>query len=280
MQFRESIAVLGIDAAWTANRPSGVALIRKDRDAWRFVAAEASYQAFLLKAELSESCANSIDPASLLKASERLLSGERVAVVAVDMPMARTPITGRRTSDNALSRRFGAQGCSTHSPSAMRPGPVGTAMSEGWTRLGYKLATFAVPRPDKALIEVYPHPALLSLLRADRRIQYKVSKSGKYWPGTTVRFRIERLLQEMQKILFGLRSEIIAIDLVLPSPGEISTLTALKPCEDTIDALVCCWVGTKYLAGQVEPFGDDDSSIWCPKQVATGDSKQPRARSC
>ncbi len=217
---------------------------------------------------------------SLLNASERLLSGERVAVVAVDMPLAKTPITGRRTSDNALSRRFGAQGCGTHSPSAMRPGPVGTAMSDGCTRLGYNLATCKVLRPDKALIEVYPHPALLSLLRADRRIQYKVSKSSKYWPRTTVRFRIERLLEEMRKILNGMRSEITGIELLLPSHDQVATLAELKPYEDTLDALVCCWVGTKYLAGQVEPFGDDDSSIWCPKQVATGDSKQPRARSC
>jgi predicted RNase H-like nuclease len=153
-------------------------------------------------------------------------------------------------------------------------------MSEGWTRLGYKLATCNATSPDKALIEVYPHPALLFLLHADRRIQYKVSKSGTYWPGTTVRLRIERLLEQIQKILSGLRSEIGGIDVVLPSPGEISTLSALKPYEDRIDALVCCWVGTKYLAGQAEPFGDDDSAIWCPKQVAAGDSKQPRAWSC
>ena len=153
-------------------------------------------------------------------------------------------------------------------------------MSDGCTRLGYNLATCKVLRPDKALIEVYPHPALLSLLRADRRIQYKVSKSSKYWPRTTVRFRIERLLEEMRKILNGMRSEITGIELLLPSHDQVATLAELKPYEDTLDALVCCWVGTKYLAGQVEPFGDDDSSIWCPKQVATGDSKQPRARSC
>jgi predicted RNase H-like nuclease len=62
----ERTAVLGMDAAWTGNRPSGVALIRRDRDARRFVAAEASYQTFLLKAEQSEPCANSNDTATLI----------------------------------------------------------------------------------------------------------------------------------------------------------------------------------------------------------------------
>ena len=32
-----------------------------------------------------------------------------------------------------------------------------------------------------ALIECYPHVALLALLKRDYRVPYKVSRSGKYW---------------------------------------------------------------------------------------------------
>jgi hypothetical protein len=39
-------AVLGIDAAWTLSQPSGVALVAETPNAWRLVAADASYQRF------------------------------------------------------------------------------------------------------------------------------------------------------------------------------------------------------------------------------------------
>jgi predicted RNase H-like nuclease len=35
--------------------------------------------------------------------------------------------------------------------------------------------------PAKALVEVYPHPALIEILKAPRRLEYKATKAGKYW---------------------------------------------------------------------------------------------------
>ncbi len=44
-------------------------------------------------------------------------------------------------------------------------------------------------------------------------------------------------------------------------------LSALKAVEDTIDAIVAAWIGTTILEGTAEPFGDDDSAIWIPRET-------------
>ena len=51
-----------------------------------------------------------------------------------------------------------------------------------------------------SLPEVYPHPALLSLLSREYRVPYKVAKIGKYWSRVTVHERIEKLLAEFTVI--------------------------------------------------------------------------------
>jgi len=43
-------AVLGIDAAWTATEPSGVALAVEDASGWRLVAVDGSYDHFQARA--------------------------------------------------------------------------------------------------------------------------------------------------------------------------------------------------------------------------------------
>ncbi|MDP9375345.1 MAG: DUF429 domain-containing protein [Chloroflexota bacterium] len=160
-------AVLGIDAAWTATEPTGVALIRGEGSDWRCVALAPSYDAFVALAS-----GKSVDwqmtaggaapePGTMLAAAERLLGDERVAVAAVDMPLATLPITARRAADGAVSRAFSGRGCGTHSPSPERPGSISTRLAEGFAARGYPLATAATP-PGTAprLVEVYPHPAL------------------------------------------------------------------------------------------------------------------------
>ena len=42
-----SALVLGIDAAWTAHNPSGVALVQRAEQGWRCLALAPSYDAFL-----------------------------------------------------------------------------------------------------------------------------------------------------------------------------------------------------------------------------------------
>ena len=54
------------------------------------------------------------------------------------------------------------------------------------------------------------------------------------------------------------------IGLVLPSAEDLSSFSHLKRYEDTIDALICAWVGMKYLDGKAHAYGDETAAIWVP----------------
>src|SRR2546430_2209104 len=119
-------AVLGIDAAWTLTQPSGVALAVERTNGWHLIAAVASYQRFQALADsrqpAEERPLGSLPDAPAVLASASVLCGRRVDLVAIDMPLARSPIVGRRTSDKAVSKAYGGRKCGTHTPSASRPG--------------------------------------------------------------------------------------------------------------------------------------------------------------
>ncbi|RVU47656.1 DUF429 domain-containing protein [Rubrivivax rivuli] len=262
--------VLGIDAAWTTTEPSGVALVQQRDRRWRYVVTAPSYESFIEQAEGGEahwgrsSVGSSPDLAKLLRAAEQH-TGEHPTLITLDMPVATVPIVRRRTADREVSRSFGAKWCSAHSPGPIRPGPLGANLSRKLSEAGYPISTATTPiGTPRRLVEVYPHPALLSLLGRDRRVPYKVGKALKYWKGASIDERIERLLHEFAAILAGLAAHIDGIAIPLPDASEVHSLAALKPFEDAIDALVCCWVGCEYLAGRCYPLGDETAAIWCP----------------
>ena len=76
-------------------------------------------------------------------------------------------------------------------------------------------------------------------------------------PNVPRRLRIEALLREMAQILSALQRHITNVNLVLPHPQELRSLSALKPCEDMIDALVCCWMGICVVNGTAVALGDE-----------------------
>lgn len=263
-------AVLGIDAAWSPRNPSGVALIKaKDDGRWEYVDVAPSYDSFI---NLADSIpvdwnarltggALTARINQLLTAAIELLGGERVTVIAVDMPLSREPIQGRRVADDAISREFGGRGCGTHSPNVLGAG-IADELCQILADLGYPLA---VNNPGEliapATIEVYPHPALLCLLDLNYRLPYKVGKSRRYWPRTTAEERVRNLLAHFRQIHAGLSGEIDGIPDFLPEAGS---LNSLKRYEDALDALVCAWVGARYLAGCATAYGDHTAAIWVP----------------
>lgn len=208
------------------------------------------------------------DPAALLKASQALTTGGSIGCVAVDMPLATTPIVGRRAADNAISSRFGPNGCAVHSPSADRPGPIADRLRAECSTLGYALHTnTSSPQDFPALIEVYPHVALLALLNRNYRVPYKVSRSNQYWrtEQPSRGQRIQRLLHEFQAIKAGLDAQINGIPPFIPMPEAVTTLASLKPVEDMLDALICAWMGIEHLEGRTTGLGDAIAAIWVPK---------------
>jgi predicted RNase H-like nuclease len=265
------IAVLGIDAAWTVRQASGVALVRGIGSGYRCIAVAPSYDSFLAlahgvpvdwQAPIKGAAPN---PEDLINAARRLLGGRSVDIVAVDMPLATAPITGRRASDNAVSRSFGSRHCATHSPSAARPGPLAAAIRDRFGRQGFRLATGVTPVGTMpALLEVFPHPGLLALLNRPMRVPYKAAKLARYWPDLDRAQRLRRLLREWRAILAALGRKIDGVAIPLPRAASGFSLAALKRYEDALDAVVCAWVGTMYAEGKVVAYGDDASAIWVP----------------
>jgi len=258
--------ILGIDAAWTSHGSSGIAVIASEGDKFRFIAAEPSYSAFIEKASVKPRTRTDgfPDVAALLK-SAHILGGGEVDVVAVDMPMSKLEFSTRRKADQRISQVFGRCGAGTHSPSAQRPGVLGRYLSQRFHELGFPLATETVNR-SPALIEVYPHPALLRLMNCPMRRMYKVDKSNKYWKNKTVSERIGFLQEEWQNILAALSAEVTAIDLKLPA--SFPFLAPMKNYEDKLDAIISTWVGMKFFLGEAEAYGDENAAIWVPRNKA------------
>lgn len=264
--------MLGIDAAWTAHQPSGVALVKHNSEGWSCVALAPSYASFLALANgtaidwSARAHGDRPNMAALLEASERL-AGRPVDLLAFDVPLSTEPVRSRREADRQVSQQFGNRGCAVHSPMPQRPGTIADDIRESLQRRGYGLRTAMNQSVAGAVIEVYPHVALLALLNRHYRLPYKVSRSQQYWKteALSVQQRIERLLIQFQLIHAALAQKISGIDLPLPHPGQIQALAALKPLEDCLDALVCAWVGMENLQGRTRPLGDVSAAIWCPE---------------
>jgi len=267
--------VLGIDAAWTQKNPSGLALVETRGSAWRMVCAASSYERFLgLAASPLEAqgrpLGSSPDPAALLAAAARLC-GRAVDLVAVDMPLAYSPICSRRCSDNAVSGAYGGRKCGTHSPSAVRPGVISDLLRQRFAEAGYPLKTKMSVAPgvieaisSPALIEVYPHPALVELARAPGRLPYKFSKIRSYWRSATPAERRARLIAQWGEIVALLDEKIAGVKSALPPPEPHANGVEMKAFEDVLDAIVCAWVGVCALEGRATPYGNEDSAIWIP----------------
>jgi predicted RNase H-like nuclease len=137
--------VLGIDAAWTETGSSGVALLECTKDERRVIACAPSYASFVAYSEKipidwRKPAGGSLNVFDLLKAAARL-GRAPIDVVAIDMPIARMNISGRRVADQAISTEFGSAWASTHSPTLQRPGAYGHRLTENFIAAGFSLAT-------------------------------------------------------------------------------------------------------------------------------------------
>ena len=138
--------VLGIDAAWTEDNPSGVAVVVKTDNGWQCRGVAPGYQAFIDLAGGTPvnwtAKFTGPDPgiAALLDAAGKLAGGP-VDVVAIDMPISEKPITERRKADNEISRAFGAKWAATHTPSVDKPGEIGSELSKAFKEQGYEIIT-------------------------------------------------------------------------------------------------------------------------------------------
>ncbi|WP_348642606.1 DUF429 domain-containing protein [Mesorhizobium sp. B2-4-18] len=256
-------AVLGIDAAWTAAQPSGVALAVEVPGGWQLRATASSYSAFCALSGNTRRSGLIGEASEALEAAEALV-GSPVDLVAVDMPLSRKPIVARRASDDAVSRAYGHRWAATHTPSAIRPGPVSDKLRTSFELKGYELRTSG--SVVSGLVEVYPHPALIEFASAERRLPYKFGNRRSYWPDETPKVRALNIQRQMSAIAALMENELRSVAAAMPELDfERASGREWKAYEDMLDAVVCAAVGICVLEGRAVPFGDDQSAIWIPK---------------
>jgi predicted RNase H-like nuclease len=129
---------------------------------------------------------------------------------------------------------------------------------------------------------VYPHTALLSLLGADYRVPYKISRSRKYWPIALPETRRASLLSRWRTILeaLGRSAGVVIPPRVFALPTQFASFSQMKRYEDALDAIICAWVGIEFLRNRADPLGDETAAIWTPRRASrrkAGPSSTKRA---
>lgn len=270
--------ILGIDAAWTAHHPAGVALVKiTQRGRPRLLRVARSYEEFCRMHNN-----NGIDWSTKVLGSEpnipallavcEKIAGAMPNVIALDIPIGPQFITGRRAADKMVTRAYISRKAGTHSPTAKRPGPISQMLFEQLSACGFGwLHAGASPfhsQNSHVFIEVYPHPALIELLGLDERLKYKVSKLQKYWPDLEGDKRRAAVTQNLARLRTALDKHIIGVADWIPSAKAFiknGPMSRLKGYEDALDAIVCAWIGCEFLAGRCVAYGDSESAIWLPK---------------
>lgn len=116
------------------------------------------------------------------------------------------------------------------------------------------------------LLEVYPHPALVELMRTEKRLPCKQGETRDYWPMETPANRRTKLFETWRVIVAGLDQEVPGASEVLQLPPLEAPSWQLKAFEDMLDAVICAWGGICVFEGSAVQHGDDTSAIWIPGQ--------------
>ncbi len=232
---------VGIDLAWGPRARTGIAVLDADG-----------------RLTASATVVTNDEIAAVL---DQHVHGDVVA--AIDAPLVVANETGRRPCESEISRLFGAYHAGAH-PSNLskpwfRPQPRGAeiALAREWT-----LDPEVRPGAGRSCaIEVYPHPAMVSLFGLDRVIPYK-NKKGR--DVTSLKAAFDLLMNHMERVLgavMGLRGS--------PRWRELRTIAAgasrkvdLGRIEDEVDAIFC-----GYLAWL---WANDPAATTVYGDVATG----------
>ena len=88
--------------------------------------------------------------------------------------------------------------------------------------------------------------------------------------------RMQKLLENLAHIQAALSDMLGPLYIPMPESGTTGALNRLKRHEDALDALVCAWVGIRFIAGEAVPLGDEHAAIWCPRDVVMSENSKPR----
>lgn len=211
---------VGIDLAWRAHHPTGWAVLEGDARRVRLV----DSRAMGADAEILGALA--------------ALDGQ--THVAIDAPLVVPNRRGHRPGDRALAARFARYRAAPHVASQERLLHEGrirsVAFAEALEALGFAHDPRVDSRAMRRFFEVYPHPAIVSLLGLQERLPYKA------------RFPRDVRLAAFDQLVAGLRAQrrprLDLGDHALSPAGLRGR--ALKSLEDRLDAIVCAYVAARW----------------------------------
>jgi predicted RNase H-like nuclease len=227
---------VGVDLAWGARNPTGVAAVDADGRLVQVGAAR--------------------DDADVLAALRPYVQG--ACLVGFDAPLVVTNPTGQRPAETALNRDFRRFEAGAHPANTGKrefaDGPRGG-------RLARALGLDLDPRSEarRRAIEVYPHAATVALFRLPRTLKYKAK------PGRA----LEQLKSELLLLMDGVDGlaqaavplQVASHDGWVELRRQVVTAqrkSDLRRAEDPIDAVVCAYVAlyAERCPAKVTIYGD------------------------
>lgn len=168
------------------------------------------------------------------------------ALVSVDAPLVVRNQTGRRPCESQVSSLFGRFHAGAHSSNlslpAFREGPRGGRLA---ALLGLEVdPAFEAKVPVSRVIEVYPHPATITLFGLDRVVPYK-AKTGR--SADSRRESMLRLMEHVESLASAVPA--LRVDSCTDWSGaersirSAGTHAELNRWEDAIDAVLCAYIG-------------------------------------
>jgi len=278
--------ILGVDAAWSAGNPSGVALVEwKAGEKPRLLLAARSYEEYC-KAEPGQAIEWNVRVTGSIPVFGRILKKtqqeyqRKIEIIALDLPLSPEPMLARRTCDNLVSSLYGKRGAAVHSPTDEQLSRISGKVFDQLTRRGYDLnLTAPAELPQRGLfMEVYPHIAIIELLQLPYRLPYKVHKRSTYWKNATAPERLRNICGSLEALRLAIAENMAGVTELLPPISEVideagCAVNVLKGYEDTLDAVVCGWMGYKYACGEAVGYGDHKGMIWGPvRQLIDGNA--------
>ena len=247
-----AVSVVGIDLAWGERNGDGLCLIDADPSHARVTVS-----------------AHTFGDAALLEWLEQHLRVDRPALLCLDAPVVCPNATGSRPVDRLAQTLFARFHAGPHPANQARCARVLRVVELLRERLGFRvgwrLDNAENGTPARAVIEVFPHPAIVRMFELPHIVRYKRK------PGRSVEFcrgefrHLQALVRHWLPVHCPELSRSETLDELLAVPLN-------KPAEDRLDALICALVGYRHWrrrGGASEVIGDLETGFIVLPKVAT-----------
>ncbi|HEX6291799.1 MAG TPA: DUF429 domain-containing protein [Herpetosiphonaceae bacterium] len=216
---------IGLDLAWSFRNPTGAAVIEGDATSGRLLTTR------LLRGD-DEVIAFVVEHA-----------GDAPALVAIDAPLSVPNQAGRRPAEVEISKLFARYHAGAHPVNRnrlARDGIVrGEVLLERLLDQGFIHRTeVAAQVPIRQIVEVYTHPAIVSIFDLDRIIRYKArprrTHDERLAEFAAYQARLRSLAQADPALLHA--DKLLATELAPLSKAR------LKDYEDLLDGVMCAYI--------------------------------------